>query len=412
MTSSLALAQGAVTACPTESSVLVRALDIARVLIGFPSVSDRTNLDLIEWVRHYLEGFGVSAQVLPAACGHKANLFASLGAVRPGGIILSGHTDVVPVEGQAWAQDPFTARLDGARLYGRGSCDMKGFIAVVLAMVPELMASPRQSFHLALSYDEEVGAHGAQALVPFIAQAGLAPAGCIVGEPTSMGLVVGHKGRHEISCCVRGKAAHSSVPSEGVNAIDVAARVQVQLQHMAQRLAQGPLDQGFDVPYTTVQVCKVRGGVAGNVIPGQCSFDFEIRYLPGCDAEHLLAQVKAYAGQALWGATPEHATGAAIEFSHTLHTPGLDEHANQSFAHWLRQACALTEGAQRVAYSTEAGLFQAAGIPTVVCGPGSIKQAHKADEYVEVAQLQACAQFLRRLGCYETSPPTARGGDQ
>ncbi|WLH43612.1 acetylornithine deacetylase [Pseudomonas beijingensis] len=413
MTLSLAFAQGAADACSNDGrSVLARTLEIARTLIGFPSVSDRSNLDLIEWVSGYLHGVGVQAQILPDVSGRKANLFASLGPPRPGGIILSGHTDVVPVAGQAWAQDPFSAHLDHGRLYGRGSSDMKGFIAVVLAMVPELMASARQSFHLALSYDEEVGAMGAKHLAPFITQAQLEPAGCIVGEPTSMALVIGHKGRHEINCCVHGKVAHSSLPSEGVNAIDYAARVQMQLQQVARRLAKGPLDSGFDVPYTTVQVCRVNGGVAGNVIPGQCNFDFEIRYLPGCDAEQLLVQIKEDANQAMHSEMNDRAAGASIEFFHTLHTPGLDEKGNQAFAQWVREASSMTHGRQRVAYSTEAGLFQAAGIPTIVCGPGSIKQAHKANEYVELAQLEACEQFLRRLACCEPLPPLPAGGEQ
>ncbi|WP_460076603.1 acetylornithine deacetylase [Pseudomonas sp. H2_C01] len=413
MTLSLAFAQGAADACSNDGrSVLARTLEIARTLIGFPSVSDRSNLDLIEWVSGYLHGFGVQARILPDASGRKANLFASLGPPRPGGIILSGHTDVVPVAGQAWAQDPFSAHLDQDRLYGRGSSDMKGFIAVVLAMVPELMASARQSFHLALSYDEEVGAMGAEHLAPFISQAQLEPAGCIVGEPTSMALVIGHKGRHEINCCVHGKVAHSSLPSEGVNAIDYAARVQMQLQQVARRLSQGPLDSGFDVPYTTVQVCRVNGGVAGNVIPGQCSFDFEIRYLPGCDAEQLLVQIKDDARQAMHSEMDDRAAAASIEFSHTLHTPGLDEKGNQAFAQWVREASSMAHGRQRVAYSTEAGLFQAAGIPTIVCGPGSIKQAHKVNEYVDLAQLEACEQFLRRLARCEPLPPFPAGGAQ
>lgn len=227
-----------------------------------------------------------------------------------------------------------------------------------------------------------------------------------------MALVVGHKGRHEINCCVQGKVAHSSLPSEGVNAIDYAARVQMQLQQVARRLAQGPLDSGFDVPYTTVQVCRVNGGVAGNVIPGQCSFDFEIRYLPGCDAEQLLVQIQDDAKQAMHGEMNDRAATASIEFSHTLHTPGLDEKGNQAFAQWVREASAMAHDRQRVAYSTEAGLFQAAGIPTIICGPGSIKQAHKANEYVDLAQLEACEQFLRRLACCEPLPPMPAGGEQ
>jgi acetylornithine deacetylase len=263
-----------------------------------------------------------------------------------------------------------------------------------------------------LSYDEEVGAMGAKHLAPFISQAQLEPAGCIVGEPTSMELVIGHKGRHEINCCVHGKVAHSSLPSEGVNAIDYAARVQMQLQQVAKRLAKGPLDGGFDVPYTTVQVCRVNGGVAGNVIPGQCSFDFEIRYLPGCDAEQLLVQIKDDANQAMHGEMNDRSAGASIEFSHTLHTPGLDERGNQAFAQWIRQASSMAHGRQRVAYSTEAGLFQAEGIPTIVCGPGSIKQAHKANEYVDLAQLEACERFLRRLARCESLPPLPARGEQ
>ncbi|KTT31127.1 acetylornithine deacetylase [Pseudomonas oryzihabitans] len=413
MTISFAFAQGAASACSNKnSSVLARTLEIARALIGFPSISDRSNLELIEWISGYLHGLGVQAQILQDATKSKANLFASLGQPRPGGIILSGHTDVVPVSAQAWTQGPFDAHLEHGRLYGRGSSDMKGFIAVVLAMAPELMTSAQQSFHLALSYDEEVGAIGAKHLVPFITQAHLEPAGCIVGEPTSMAVVIGHKGRHEINCCVHGKVAHSSLPRQGVNAIDYAARVQMQLQQLASRLSQGPLDSEFDVPYTTVQVCRVNGGVAGNLIPDECSFDFEIRYLPGCDAEQLLLEIKDSARQAMYSEKNDRSAAASIEFSHTLHTPGLDEKGNQAFAHWVREVSSMAHDRQQVAYSTEAGLFQAAGIPTIVCGPGSIKQAHKVNEYVDLTQLEACEQFLRRLACCERLPPLAGGGKQ
>lgn len=366
-------------------------------LIAFPTVSRDSNLGMIEWIRDYLAGLGVSSRLTYDATGKKANLFATLGEGSKPGLVLSGHTDVVPVEGQAWDTDPFKATIKDGLLYGRGSCDMKSYIATALALAPKFLASNMEApLHLAFSYDEEVGCIGVKSLIADLEDMKLKPAGCIVGEPTSMQPVIAHKGTHRFRCCVTGREAHSSYTNLGVNAVEYAARIIVYIRQMADRFAQlETRDYGFTVPYTTMQTGLIRGGLASNIVPKECVFEFEARTMPGMEATHLLQEVESFAAKLL----PEMLLvepNAKIAFERLASAPGLSTQEHEAIAQ-LAISLSRSKPAGAVSYCTEAGLFQGAGIPTVVCGPGSIEQAHRPNEFVPLEQVAQCEAFLLRL---------------
>lgn len=372
-----------------------------QTLVGFDTTSRNSNLHLIEHVRDALQAQGVKVQLIQSPDGAKSNLFATLPAhdgSTQGGIALSGHTDVVPVDGQQWNTDPFALTAIDGKLYGRGTCDMKGFIAAGLALVPEFLAMPlAKPLHFALSYDEEVGCLGAPIMLDQLKLQGQRLDGCIVGEPTSMQPVVAHKGIHVWRCTLHGKAAHSSLTPRGSNAIEYAARLICRIRDMADSYqANGPYDQFFDVPYTTMTTNQIRGGIAVNTIPELCEFAYEFRNLPGMDPAGIQAQVEAYVQQELLPRMRREFADARIEFASLAGAPAFDS-AETEAINQLVQALTGNREKRKVAYATEAGLFQQAGIPTVVCGPGAIADAHKANEYVEIAQLQRCEDFLRKL---------------
>lgn len=383
--------EAAVTMPSTE------ALNMIERLIAYPTVSRDSNLGLIEWTRDYLGAMGVKSRLTYDATGKKANLFATLGEGKRPGIVLSGHTDVVPVDGQAWDTDPFTATIKEGRLYGRGSADMKGYIGTVLALAPKFLEADMDSaLHFALSYDEEIGCVGVRGLIRDLEEIGLKPAGCIVGEPTSMQPIIAHKGTHRFRCCVRGREAHSSYTTLGVNAVEYAARIIVYIRQMADRMAQlETRNYGFTVPYTTMQTGLIRGGLASNIVPKDCEFQFEARTLPGVEAEKLYQEVQDFAATLV----PEMRRvepDAAIDFEWLAAAPGLAMEESDAI---VRLAASLSRNKPNgaVSYGTEAGLFQRAGIPTVVCGPGSIEEAHRPNEYVSLQQLAQCEAFLLRL---------------
>lgn len=366
-------------------------------LIAFQTVSRDSNLGLIEWTRDYLAGLGVKSRLTYDASGKKANLFATLGDGPKSGLILSGHTDVVPVEGQVWDSDPFKATVKDGLLYGRGSADMKSYIAIALALAPQFLAAGMDApLHLALSYDEEVGCIGVQGLIKDLQELGLKPAGCIVGEPTSMQPIIAHKGTHRFRCCIRGREAHSSYTTMGVNAIEYAARIIVYIRQMADRFAQlETRDYGFTVPYTTMQTGLIHGGLASNIVPKDCKFEFEARTMPGIDVEHLYEEIRNFAATLL----PEMQRvepAAAIDFEWLASAPGLSMQESDAVVQ-LASALARNKPNGAVSYGTEAGLFQRAGIPTVVCGPGSIEQAHRPNEFVALEQVAQCEAFMLRL---------------
>jgi acetylornithine deacetylase len=374
------------------------SLDMIRTLVGFPTVSRDSNLELIHYVRDRLAELGAQSRLTYNDERSKANLFATLGPQGVPGIVLSGHTDVVPVDGQAWDTDPFTVVEKDGRLYGRGTSDMKSFVAVVLALAPEFARRGLKTpLHFAFSYDEEVGCIGVGRLISDLAQAGIRPQSCIVGEPTLMRPVIAHKGKRGFRCSVRGLACHSAYAPHGVNAVEAAAEAVAYLKSMARRHRdQGPYDRGFDVAHTTVHTGVMRGGTALNIVPHECTFDFEFRHLPGDDPEALLAEFKAYLDTRI---VPEmHAVDPATGFTLTPLSalPALDNGPEVEVV-GLAQELSGNHDIGKVSFGTEGSQFQRAGIPTVVCGPGSIEQAHKPNEYVAIEQVAKCEQFMRRL---------------
>lgn len=371
-------------------------------LIAFDTTSRNSNLDLIESVREGLAGHGVRADVIASPDGRKANLFATLPAAdgrADGGIILSGHTDVVPVDGQDWHSDPFRIDERDGKLYARGSADMKGFIATSLALVPEFLAMPRKKpLHLAFSYDEEVGCVGAPVMLAELKQRGLRADGCVVGEPTGMQVVVAHKGINLFRCRVHGRAAHSSLTPRGCNAIEYAARLICRIRDIADHYrAHGPYDEYFDVPFTTLTTNQIQGGIAVNTIPELCEFQYEFRNLPGMSVDGIRAQVEQYVRDELLPRMRQEYADADIDITASASAPGMETAEQEAIIELVR---ALTDDREtrKVAYGTEGGLFQQAGIPTVICGPGHIEHAHKPDEFVALDQLAACESFLRKLG--------------
>lgn len=367
-------------------------------LVGFPTVSRDSNLALIEHVRAYLAGLGVASVLVHDESGQKANLYATLGPQDRPGVMLSGHTDVVPVDGQDWSSDPFAVAERDGRLYGRGVSDMKSFIAVVLAWVPSFLARPLETpIHLALSYDEEVGCIGVRRLIAQFDEMPIRPAFCIVGEPTLMQVVRGHKGKLGYRCFVRGLESHSALTHRGVNAVETAAEIIVYLRRMARRIrGSGPFDDGFDPPYTTVHTGVVHGGTQLNIVPRDCRFDFEFRQLPGQDPGLFFEEVKGFAERELLPEMKAVAAESDIRWERLSESPGLDTDEDAAVARFVKE---LTGGNStgKVSFGTEAGLFSEARIPAVVCGPGSIEQAHKPDEWIALDQIARCEAFMERL---------------
>lgn len=363
-------------------------------LIGFDTVSRNSNLALIEWAADRLEAAGASVRMDYNAQRSKANLLATFGQGE-GGVVLSGHTDVVPVDGQRWTSDPFRAEVRDGALYGRGACDMKGFIGVALAQAKTLgAANLREPVHIALSYDEEVGCLGIPGLIANMRDAGIQPAGCIVGEPTGMRVVAAHKGGRIYKCRVTGCAAHSSLTPQGLNAIEYAANLVSHIQELADREAStGKRMAGFDVPFSTISTNTISGGNGMNIIPANCEFSFEYRYLPGVDPEQFIRDLQAFADARVLPRMRARHADASIEFECIGSIPALDERDSQALRE-MALALLGESAVQRVAYGTEASFFQAAGVPSIVCGPGSITVAHKADEHVSLTQLAACEFFL------------------
>ncbi|MBS7664252.1 acetylornithine deacetylase [Pseudomonas lalucatii] len=367
-------------------------------LVAFPTVSRDSNLALIAFIRAYLEGLGLTCELDYNAERTKANLYARLGPDGPGGVMLSGHSDVVPVDGQAWTVEPFRLSERDGRLYGRGTADMKGFIACVLASLPRFLARPlRRPLHLAISYDEEVGCLGVRSLVAALAARPDKPALCLIGEPTELRPVLGHKGKLAMRCQVRGAACHSAYAPLGVNAIEYAARLIGKLGEIGQRLATPERqDVRFDPPFSTVQTGLIQGGRALNIVPADCQFDFEVRALPADDPQQVADALRDYAETELLPQMRARSDASAIDLQPLSAYPGLATAPDGEAAELL----ALLSGRRdfgTVAFGTEGGLFAEAGIATVICGPGSMAQGHKPDEYVSLEQLQGCDALLVRL---------------
>lgn len=369
-------------------------------LINFDTTSRDSNLPLIDYVVQRLNTLGIESKLIHDATGQKANLLATIPAAdgtRTGGIVLSGHTDVVPVDGQDWSSDPFTPEVRDGKLYARGTCDMKSFVGVVMAKLDAMVAAKlNEPIHLAFSYDEEVGCIGAVDLVSAITADGLAPRGAIVGEPTSMRVVRGHKSVNVIKVDFHGIAAHSSLTTQGVNAIAAAADFAAFVDAKAKEFAStGASDDAFIVPYTTTTVNQIVGGIAVNTIPALCTLHFEFRSIGADDPVELIENFRAEALRieaTMKSQNPE----ARVEFAVLAQTPGLDTPAEASIVS-LAAELGGTPSPDKATYGTEAGLFFNAGIPTVVCGPGDIAQAHAPDEFITLEQIAACESFIENL---------------
>ena len=386
-----------VTATPTPHAAPTEAsLEMIEKLIGFPTTSRDSNLELIHYVRDYLQFHGVdNVRLTYDDDRRKANLFASFGPANGRGLVLSGHTDVVPVEGQPWDSDPFKLLTRDGRLYGRGTSDMKSFVAIVLAKLPSFMKRElKEPVHFAFSYDEEIGCIGVRRLIADLADAGIKPSACIVGEPTLMRPIVAHKGKHSWRCKVRGHAMHSAYAPKGVNAVEAACEIVAFLKAMQRRFRdEGPYLQEYDVPHTTVHTGVIRGGTQLNIVPHECIFDFEFRYLPGADPDALIDSVRDYAEQTLLPEMHRVQPGTGFTWEELSSIPGLEVDENDEIVKLARTLSGLSDTG-RVSYGTEAGLFASAGIPSVICGPGSIEQAHKPNEWVALDQVAQCEKFI------------------
>nr|WP_047166156.1 acetylornithine deacetylase [Sphingomonas sp. Y57] len=371
-------------------------LDWVRRLIGFDTTSRRSNRALIDAAAEYLGAQGCDMTLTTSDDGAKANLFATLvpsSGQRTGGLVLSGHTDVVPVEGQAWTSAPFTAVLRDRRLYGRGSCDMKGFLGVALALVPAFRGMAlKEPVHFALSFDEEVGCIGAPLMIADLAARAVRPRACIVGEPTLMQPVIGHKAIRLFRCRVQGRPAHASLPQEGANAIEYAARIIVFIRGLADSLGSKPRGHDFHPPYTTMSIGQVSGGTAANIVAEHCEFVFEHRSLPDEDDDRIEQAIRSFVSREI---LPEMRTAyplADVTLEQLATVPAFAGDALEPFTRLVEELTGASAG--YVSYCSEAGQFREIGIPTVICGPGSIEQAHRADEWIALGQLAACERFL------------------
>ena len=367
-------------------------------LVGFDTVSSKTNLPLVERVEAYLSELGIAFTRVPNADGDKAAIFATVGPAVDGGVVLSGHTDVVPVAGQSWTSDPFAMRRDGDRLFGRGTCDMKGFDAICLAMLPMFQNTTlRKPIHLLLSYDEETGCLGS---LDTIARFGVdlpKPAIAIVGEPTRMAVIDGHKSISTYKTTVHGKEAHSSNPRLGASAIEAACMLVTEL-YALQAILEGEGDPSglFDPAYSTVHVGTIEGGNARNILAKQCAFGWEFRGLPGSDPKRALRHLEDYIDRVVRPRLTRDAPSASIETVSDVEVPGLAAEPG-SLAEVLAKKVTRSNRVGTVSFATEAGQFQKAGIPTIVCGPGSIEQAHQPDEFIDISEIDAGITFMRRL---------------
>jgi acetylornithine deacetylase len=368
-------------------------------LVGFDTVSDKSNLALVDHVEAYLGSHGVKARRITDGTGQKAALWVTIGPADKPGIVLSGHTDVVPVAGQNWSHDPFTLTERDGKLYGRGSADMKGFVATCLAMVPEMVrAKLAAPIHLALSYDEEVGCVGVRPLLDEVNKLAVKPLACFVGEPTLMQVAIGHKGKHALRATVRGEACHSSLAPQGVNAVEHAADLIAEIRNRARQIAaSGPRDQLYDIPHSTLLTSVVQGGTALNIVPDRCELQFEARGLGVYESKEVTDGIVAWAEAELAPAMQRGHPDCGVDFEEIVQYPALDMEASHPLATFAKTLAGRNNHI-KVSYGTEAGLFVAmADIPSVVIGPGAIAQAHKPDEFVEIAELERCAEMIEKL---------------
>lgn len=377
-------------------------LSFLRDLIAFPTVSRDSNRALIEYCADYLTSIGAVVEIIAADSGDKANLYATIGPDMVPGVMLSGHTDVVPVDGQLWTKPPFEAVVESGRVYGRGTADMKGFVAAALscagvAAQRHLQTTLQTPLHLALSYDEEIGCVGVRSLIDMLAAAPVKPAMCIVGEPTAMAIATGHKGKTAIEAACVGSAAHSALAPQAVNAIHLACDLIAQIRHLQDdMITDGAQDSAYDIPYTTLHAGLITSGIALNIVPDHAVVTFEIRNLAADDPEAILHRLRRAIAPVI-AVARKRAAEADIVFKVINSYPGLDTSLDEAVVAMVAELTGRDERI-KVAFGTEGGLFsQRLGIPAVVCGPGSMAQGHKADEFVTLAQLDSCDAMLASL---------------
>jgi acetylornithine deacetylase len=367
-------------------------------LVSFDTTSRNSNLALIGFIRDYLDRFGVSYRVSTNPGGNKANLHAIIGPQTAGGLAFSGHVDTVPVDGQAWTGDPFALRRRDHKLIARGSCDMKGFVAACLAAVPDFQALPLlRPLHLFISYDEEIGCLGAQRLIEDLALSGLRPDVCVVGEPSGMRPILAHKGKMNLNVTVRGLTGHSSEPAKGVNAVQAAGEAIAWIAAEARRLAvEGPFEEGFDPRHSTIHAGTVEGGTILNIIPEHAAFSMEWRPIPGDSPHRHLERMKAHIAETIEPAMKAVHPDCGFAYEIVLEMPVMGLPPDHVLATAVKQVVGSNQ-AGKVAYGTEGGFYETAGIPTMICGPGHIAQAHQPDEWIAESELQKCDDFIRRL---------------
>ncbi len=375
------------------------ALDLLQDLVAFDTTSRHSNLELIEYVIAHLESHQIPFELTHREDRKKANLFATLGDSNAPGIVLSGHTDVVPVDGQDWSSDPFQTEVRGSRLYGRGVTDMKGFVALCLSRVEHILQADLPiPIHLAFSYDEEVGCLGVPKLLDRLKHRSVQPKACIVGEPTNLYPVRAHKGMFFKRCHVHGKSAHSSLVDQGVNAVTVAAKIITKVDQIQQHIVKnGPFDETFDPPYTSLHCGVIHGGTVNNIIPSHCQFDFEIRALPDEQPEKLFEELRAYIDAEILPNMQAIDQKTGIEWQNLAEFPSMNTLQDDPIIKLVSEILGIESLAGKVSYGTEGGHFQKHGIPTVICGPGNIEQAHKPDEFIELEQIEKGGQFLDNL---------------
>jgi|TARA_B110000495_G_scaffold195953_1_gene204167 acetylornithine deacetylase len=376
-----------------------QSLDLLQTLIGFDTTSFKSNLNLIKFIENYLNQYEIKSELVYDDTKNKANLFATIGPNSTGGIVLSGHTDVVPVGNQKWDTDPFQLIEKDQKLYGRGASDMKSFIALVLSRVPKIIEKKlSKPIHLAFSYDEEIGCVGVHGLLDLIEKKSIKPEFCIVGEPTSMEVVIGHKGKHAYSVKVDGLSCHSGQAPFGVNAINYASKLIAYIDELnKEKSINGPFDQDYEVPYTTLHTGLINGGTILNIVPNLCEFEFEIRNLATDDPLKLVNKIKDYTNQKLINDMHKVSSKTGIHFNEKVNYPALDISADIKPVKKIKELL-NNQKHKKVVYGTEGGLFKNRfDIPTIVCGPGSIDQAHKPNEYISIEQIKKCSNFLDNL---------------
>lgn len=367
-------------------------------LVAFDSTSRNSNLELIDFIRNYLDGLGVFYRVATDAAGRKAALHAIIGPLQPGGLALSGHVDTVPVDGQAWTGDPFALRRQDGKLTARGSCDMKGFVASCLAAVPDFQARPLQRpLHLFISYDEETDCGGVKRLTRDLDESGLRPSLCVVGEPSGMQPILAHKGKLNLNVTVRGLLGHSSDPAKGVNAVHAAGEAIAYVAAEARRLAaEGPFEDGFDPPHTTIHVGTMQGGSILNIIPDHAAFSMEWRHIPADSPYRHLERLQARIAETIEPAMKAVRPACGFSYEICLEMPGMKLAEDHVLTGAVKQVSG-SNSTGKVSYGTEGGFFEQAGIATIICGPGHIAQAHQPDEWIAESELAACDRFIRGM---------------